>query len=166
MSQRFIIDRLDKQKLFPKPGVGKISSDNHILYHGDFEKSGFTLSDPSGQQPSITYERDGSWWDVFLGRGDEVFVKDRSELCRIKYSLRKFRGELIINNRPYSLKPICKINSIFKPRTWKYNWESCSLDLDYDGGMCVARLEIEENLDHLPFIAVAYYLWMRKDNRD
>ena len=67
---------------------------------------------------------------------------------------------------PYSLKPICKNNSIFKARTWKYNWEACSLDLDYDDGMCVARLVIGENLDHLPFIAAAYNLWMKEDNRD
>lgn len=164
MSQHYVIDRLDKRKWFPKTGVGKVSSQDHVLYHSSWAKRGFTLSDPISQRLILTCKPEGSWWNLFLCRGTEVFKTDQAEICRIQYSVRKLRGELIINDRAYSLKTTWIRNGIcMRKRSCKYEWEVCSIDLSYDDGMCVASVIIEENIDHLPYIAVAYYLWMQEE---
>lgn len=167
MSQHYVIDRLDKRKRFQKTGVGKVSSQDHVLYHGSWTKRGFTLSDPTSKRLILTCKHEGSWRDLLLCRGAELFKTDQAEICRIQYSIRKLRGELIINDRAYSLKTTWIRHGIFmRKRSCKYEWGACSLDLGFDDGMCVASVMIEENIDHLPYIAAAYYLWMREEFSD
>lgn len=166
MSQHYLIERIDKRKWFPKSGIGNVSSQGHVIYNGGWTKKGFTLSDPISQRLILSCEPVWSWRDIFHLSGAEVFETDQTEICRIQYSVRKLKGELIINERAYSLKPEWTKHGVFKRASCKYEWEVCSLDLSYDDGMCVANIMIEDDIDHLPFIAAAYYLWMHEDLSD
>lgn len=167
MSQQYIINRLDKREWLPKLGVGKVSIQNHVLYHGGHTKHGFTLSDPVSQQLILTCKPEGNWKDYFLCRAAEVFKTNQVEICRIQYSLRNPDGKFIINDRVHSLKTTWNRSGFFKRKnSCKYEWEGCTLDLAFDEGMCVANAIIEDDIDPLPFIAVSYYLWKQEEFRD